>query len=79
MTLVMALTNVHEALALAASAVTEPCNKKLQTRVPRSLYDACAMICAAHGTDVSSFVRECMEALVRDYANEAVADAPGVD
>ena len=70
------LTNLHEALANAASDDAER-SKKVQIRARRTLYDACSVVCARHGTTVSAFLNACMEGLVRDYTEEAGDEVEG--
>lgn len=62
------LPNVHEVLA---EAVTElSAHEPLVTgtfKVRREVKAMTQKICARHGTDMSSFLRKCCEALVRGY------------
>jgi hypothetical protein len=62
------LTSVHNALAEAA---LESKNAKPMVtatfRLPHELKDQAEQICGRHGTDLSSFLRQCCVGLVRDY------------
>lgn len=71
------LTNVHEALANAATE-SELASEKMEKKTfyaRASSFEACAVICERHGTTVSEFLRSCMDGLVHDYEVEAAADA----
>lgn len=71
------LSNVHECLALAAADDAESAPdeiKRVAVRVRVTLADAASIVCQRHGTTISSFLRQCMAALVRDYEIDAVPD-----
>lgn len=61
-------TDVHECLQSAAAS--QPSKKAMlnfSTRMPEETRDAAKFICERNGTDLSSYLRECTYALVRDY------------
>lgn len=65
--------NVHEALNIASFESKKkvslvPCSVKIHPEVR----DRAHIICARHGTDLSAFLRTCVEALVNDYSKEPV-------
>lgn len=64
-------TNVHEALQEAS---LESKNKvpmiSFSTRIDPNTKAQAQQICERHGTDLSTYLRKCAEALVNDYKSE---------
>lgn len=63
------LTNVHEALAKAATEPSTP-TKQLEQysfRLHEEVGTKCREICARHNTTISEFLRQCCQGLVDDY------------
>lgn len=66
------LTNIHECLADAASephvkSLEEKPLKAFSFRIREESFAAASEICDRHGTTISEFLRQCCEAIVRDY------------
>lgn len=63
------LTNIHEALneATFESRANEPMIN-VSVRLQENTKMVAMQICAHNGTDLSTFLRKCAEALVKDYS-----------
>ena len=62
------LTNVHEALATAATeAAEQTADVVIGSKVTASVKAKLETICERHGTTVSAYLRQCAVALVNDY------------
>lgn len=61
------VTNVHEAMAKAASQPTPEVLENYSFRIKKSLAKQTNELCKRHGTTMSEFIRQCCEGLVDDY------------
>jgi hypothetical protein len=62
------MTNVHECLTRSALGVevSEPM-ENVTTRIKPSDVSLARYVCTNHGTDLSSYIRECVVSLLDDY------------
>jgi hypothetical protein len=69
------LTNVHEALAAAATEAKEQAaDAIIGSKVTPHVKAKLEAICERHGTTVSAYLRQCAVALVADYDGVGFVD-----
>lgn len=74
------VTNVHDALTRAIDVRKTKVNMVNQTfKVHPLAKELAAEICEKHGIDPSEFLRECLNALVRDYVGPDRMIKLGID
>lgn len=66
------LTNVHQALnAASLASANEQTMKNFSVRLPPNVKEKAQAICERHGTDLSTFLRECCVGLLKDFGHPA--------
>lgn len=65
---------LHDCLTQAAAEASEKIDDKVSVKLPAAVKERVMLICQAHGTSISSFLRTVCERLAHEYGS---ADAIG--